>query len=1002
MKKVLIALVIGFLFNGTSYAFNDVNESETEVYFLKDSNVVQGRSLGFFNPNANVNRAEMLKILLESIDISPNGDIYNSCFPDVNNEWFARYVCYAKENNIISGYPDGFFRPGNTVNLAEALKMSFNSFGQELEESDGDWFVSFLDTAKYYNIADINVSASQLVSRKLMSQLATRVGVVSVTQNKYVDSDLVNIRRWGKHIQDFSDPVESETILSSLKYSGGNSVLTITATSPQTFKFEYAHDTIIAGKGSSDLDQDPTIEVRSNGIKFGLNADRRWDGFVKYKNNESILEADVDLTGFHSDSVNLRWIPDRSMVIYDKMGENIINIGDTTELPFEICVSDAEGYYGSIRVISMSTVILGSCVNKSKILKPTIEELVKKLRTPGVFKPILPIKPKNPPLINKPGGFIDDDGSVELPEEAFEDEDLAPTTDVGNGVMIGAGNPPFPAPNNHPGKHNSPDNGYVRLELAIQNLEDRNAVASETAEDNDQILQAIITETEEAFEQYGISTMAVPKYDPSKCCPSYKKEGKCCTDLDLSTSKGRAEYQKRINCLLSDYNENVEKLNEYIENARQFAQDVKDMALMEANFAQLAAALKLNKVMAHIVIDVATGATSSMKGVISDAIGNVFGSLESGVFDGISNPSSLPNNYGSLVAGSMASEVLDFQNNVGRVAGEVADSMGLTGSRRDAFIQNAKDKFGDNPMDLFDPSVWSKFIYDAVVNEAGSAAESIVKAVERLRSQRDMNYKAAWETAHLLKQINEVIEKVRTEDCSKKLVEELKKEVKRRKEAEKKYRNRKIEDAKAVLESIKWILNYKLESMVGDNPSPEEVKEKLMNELEKKLCLLGYDLCWVDIKMELTFKKTEDGIEWTIKNYKLIKRKTRREPCDCPFAKNLLNTDSVDAQDQESIDENLNNNETTPETEVCCECTLFIPEEYNGRVKFDVSIGRFVASDECNHDIPEHIINDWLEALHPGEAPIYFDKLRMPENEDVEFDFSTGLFYRSGVEIDIL
>jgi len=94
---------------------------------LKEKKVVQGYSDGTFKPANVLNRAELLKFLLEGDDSNrPTLENYKNCFPDVSKEWFAPYVCAARQQKYISGYPNGRFKPGNPVNKVEALKIMFN------------------------------------------------------------------------------------------------------------------------------------------------------------------------------------------------------------------------------------------------------------------------------------------------------------------------------------------------------------------------------------------------------------------------------------------------------------------------------------------------------------------------------------------------------------------------------------------------------------------------------------------------------------------------------------------------------------------------------------------------------------------------------------------------------------------------------------------------------------------------------------------------------------
>ena len=38
-------------------------------------------------------------------------------------EWYAKYVAYAKDFDVVGGYPDGTFGPGNFITRAEVAKI---------------------------------------------------------------------------------------------------------------------------------------------------------------------------------------------------------------------------------------------------------------------------------------------------------------------------------------------------------------------------------------------------------------------------------------------------------------------------------------------------------------------------------------------------------------------------------------------------------------------------------------------------------------------------------------------------------------------------------------------------------------------------------------------------------------------------------------------------------------------------------------------------------------
>lgn len=168
MKKILPILALSLITWQVSHAaFNDVpagHKNQDAIEYLKSEGVIGGYSDGSFRPGAEINRAEMMKILVEGQGVSPSVDEYNNCFPDVTTEWFAPYVCYAKANDWVGGYPDGNFKPAQNVLNIEAIKMILNAKSVPLESSydtqyfgnvsENEWYYPFVVTAEKLNLIE--------------------------------------------------------------------------------------------------------------------------------------------------------------------------------------------------------------------------------------------------------------------------------------------------------------------------------------------------------------------------------------------------------------------------------------------------------------------------------------------------------------------------------------------------------------------------------------------------------------------------------------------------------------------------------------------------------------------------------------------------------------------------------------------------------------------------------------------------------------------------------
>jgi LPXTG-site transpeptidase (sortase) family protein len=171
-----LALVLAPLQMANAQTFNDVPEQykySESINALTDLGVISGYSDGTFQPDKTITRAEAAKILMatikpqSAIDESQNSLDSNSTpspFPDVGNgEWYAPYVSLASQNGIVNGYPDGFFRPEKTINMAEGLKMIFQAYGADATRarfvehpllliSPGDWFAIYFEYAYNHNL----------------------------------------------------------------------------------------------------------------------------------------------------------------------------------------------------------------------------------------------------------------------------------------------------------------------------------------------------------------------------------------------------------------------------------------------------------------------------------------------------------------------------------------------------------------------------------------------------------------------------------------------------------------------------------------------------------------------------------------------------------------------------------------------------------------------------------------------------------------------------------
>lgn len=131
----------------------EYNKYRESIVALKSRGVVEGYAGGAYKPCLRINRAELLKMAFEAAEIEvPEGD-YKNCFPDVEEEWFAKYVCYAKEKGYVSGYEggyyEGYFMPGWSISFYEALKIIYEVNGNKgvASPSGPEWYLKYSEDA---------------------------------------------------------------------------------------------------------------------------------------------------------------------------------------------------------------------------------------------------------------------------------------------------------------------------------------------------------------------------------------------------------------------------------------------------------------------------------------------------------------------------------------------------------------------------------------------------------------------------------------------------------------------------------------------------------------------------------------------------------------------------------------------------------------------------------------------------------------------------------------
>ncbi|MFC1656030.1 DKNYY domain-containing protein [Patescibacteria group bacterium] len=170
-STLLLLIPQAALAGGGGWKFEDVpkdHEYFTAIDYFRTHEVVfgdmdqkdeDGNFSMTYRPDDELNRAEfatlMFRIASNERDLASSK--YHDCFPDVTDEWFAPYVCWAKEKGYVSGYADGElvgnYGPAEPIKLGELSTVLSRIYEWETEE-DSTWYGPSMNYGRQHNIVN--------------------------------------------------------------------------------------------------------------------------------------------------------------------------------------------------------------------------------------------------------------------------------------------------------------------------------------------------------------------------------------------------------------------------------------------------------------------------------------------------------------------------------------------------------------------------------------------------------------------------------------------------------------------------------------------------------------------------------------------------------------------------------------------------------------------------------------------------------------------------------
>lgn len=249
MKKIVLFLIVFLTFYSKSFGYTDISPDYwgyKAINELSDKGYLSGYPEGDFRPENKMSRAEFMTILSKIIGLKP--DVSSD-----SGHWADGYINSIKEKNIIEFLEYSEFNPDSDVTRWEICKMIVNSFKNTKDaEIDiksqvfSDIDVSNVEEQRIAKILkDTGVLIGYPDGTVVFANTSTRAEVSCLMYNLFKKLD--DIKDYGKRIvyeddRAVSDINDSDIRLRKYKFAEDNEFCTTIISSIKMFEFEKASE----------------------------------------------------------------------------------------------------------------------------------------------------------------------------------------------------------------------------------------------------------------------------------------------------------------------------------------------------------------------------------------------------------------------------------------------------------------------------------------------------------------------------------------------------------------------------------------------------------------------------------------------------------------------------------------------------------------------------------------------------------------------------------------
>jgi len=263
LKKFTFVLVLLMLSSGITFAgiFPDVpedHENYKAIEYLKAQGFISGYSDLTFKPENKITRAESVKIITSALGLVSDED-FLVLFSDVTkSDWFFKFVMSAHKAGMVAVGSDNKFRPNDTINFAESLKIISEALKVDFSTypDSGEWYSKYVSYAKDKNIVLMDdfgdVHVNEAMTRGRFAEVMYRFLRVRDGGGEAFPID----EEWEKY--------ESDLLPFNVKYPGGWQIL----------KFESdALNQVVFWKADASLYQFSPDKIYPNTARFNVTLD---------------------------------------------------------------------------------------------------------------------------------------------------------------------------------------------------------------------------------------------------------------------------------------------------------------------------------------------------------------------------------------------------------------------------------------------------------------------------------------------------------------------------------------------------------------------------------------------------------------------------------------------------------------------------------------------------------------------------------------------------------